>query len=127
MKKNKHFQIFIYLIADKPDKPQNLQISGVDKDRVSLTWKPPRSDGGSEITKYVVEYREEGAFKWLRHTEDVLSTQCTIKRLQEKTVYEFHVAAENKAGLGPFCDPTAPVQAKEHVGELDICQDFNSI
>ena len=40
-----------------------------------------------------------------------------MKGLKEEQIYEFRVAAENKAGVGPASDPTAPVQVKEPVGE----------
>ena len=97
----------------------NLEIAGVDKTKVKLQWEPPENDGGAEIFNYVIEYREEGAFKWIRsNKENVAETKYTASGLKENTVYEFHVAAENKVGAGPFCDPTAPVQAKEHIGML---------
>ena len=109
----------MFFNVEKPGKPQELQIKSVDKDKVSLTWQPPEDDGGAEIFNYVIEYRVEGAFKWLRaNDENVPETAYTVKKLKKKTKYEFHVAAENKAGVGPFCDPTAPVEAKEHIGNF---------
>lgn len=36
----------------------------------------------------------------------------------EGTIYEFRVAAENRAGLGPFSDPTAPTELKDPDGNL---------
>lgn len=69
---------------------------------MTLVWTPPQDDGGSEIINYVVEYRPEGAFKWKRTTEDTIhGTTYTIKGLEEQTQYDFRVAAENKAGVGP--------------------------
>ena len=57
-------------------------------------------------------------FKWQPATKDQIdSLQYTIKGLTKDTIYEFRVAAENKAGVGPASDPTAPVQAKTPISE----------
>ena len=53
-------------IAEKPGKPDAPSIGKVAKTSVDLTWRPPKSDGGSEIFNYVVEYRLEGGFKWIQ-------------------------------------------------------------
>ena len=83
----------------------------------SLTWNPPAEDGGAEIVNYVVEYRSEGGFKWVRaNKEKVPHTSYTIKGLVQDTIYEFRVSAENKAGVGPASDPTAPTRQKEILG-----------
>ena len=63
----------------------------------------------------ILFYITEG-FKWLRATKDQLDDlKFTIKGLDKGSMYEFRVAAENKAGVGPASDPTAPVQAKTPV------------
>ena len=43
-------------------------------------------------------------------------TAYAVKGLKPDTVYEFRVAAENRAGVGPASEPTAPVTAEEKVG-----------
>ena len=89
------------------------------KSSCSLSWKPPQNDGGSEIFNYVIEYRIEGGFKWKRATDtNVKDTRYTVKGLKFEQIYEFRVAAENKAGIGPMSDPTSPVEAKEVLGKF---------
>jgi len=102
--------------ADKPGKPLSLEIVKTLKNGASLTWKPPASDGGAEITNYVVEHRIESGIKWVRASDDKISdTAYTVKSLKADMVYEFRVAAENRAGVGPPSDPTAPVTIKEQI------------
>jgi len=107
--------------ADKPGKPDVPEITQVAKTSCSLSWKPPKNDGGAEIFNYVVEYRIEGGFKWKRATESNISeTRYTVKGLKTEQIYEFHVGAENKAGVGPMSDPTSPVEAKEVIGRVYV-------
>ena len=58
-------------------------------------------------------------FKWIQANPDekVPETKYTMKQLKEDQIYEFRIAAENKAGVGPVSDPTAPIQVKEPVSE----------
>lgn len=97
--------------TEKPGKPDPPKIVEVGRSTAGLTWTPPSDDGGAPISNYVVEYRVEGGFKWVRATEDQISrTAYTVKGLLENTIYEFRIAAENKAGQGPFSEPTAPIE-----------------
>ena len=69
----------------------------------------------------MLEYRLEGAFKWKRFTEENLSELTyTAKNLKKEEVYEFRVAAENKAGVGPYSDNSTAVKAKEPIGEWSL-------
>jgi len=96
-------------------------ITSTGKSTVSLSYKPPADDGGAEITNYVIEHREEGLAKWTRATKDTISkTSYTVTGLTASSVYEFRVAAENKAGVGPASDPSQPAAAKETVCEYNI-------
>ena len=62
-----------------------------------------------------------GGFKWQPATKDQIDKlQYTIKGLTKDTTYEFRVAAENKAGVGPASDPTAPVQAKTSISKYNL-------
>ena len=102
--------------VEKPGKPDPPEITSAGKSTVSLSYKAPADDGGAEITNYVVEHREQGLAKWTRATKDTISkTSYTVTGLTANSVYEFRVAAENKAGVGPASDPSQPVAAKETV------------
>ena len=45
---------------EKPGRPGVPEITSIDRTKIGLKWKPPKSDGGSPIFNYVVEYRVEG-------------------------------------------------------------------
>jgi len=100
--------------SEKPGKPDPPEITSTSNSTISLAYKPPTDDGGAEIINYVIEYREEGLMKWTRaNKETVNKTSYTVLGLKKDTEYEFRVAAENKAGVGPASDPSKPSAAKE--------------
>ena len=111
-------------ITDKPGKPAAPTASTITDTSVSLTWSPPDNDGGAEITNYVVEYRLEGAYKWTTANveETIALPSYTVSKLKTDAVYEFRVAAENKAGVGPASDPSVPIRVKEPLGESGACE-----
>ena len=110
--------IRVCLFLDKPGKPGTPQIDDVTEDSVSLSWKPPKSDGGSEITNYIVEHRLDGAFQWKQTRDVIAQTLYTVRKLQKDSVYEFRVYAENKAGVGPASDVTQPTKIETRIGKL---------
>ena len=51
--------IILYLLG-KPGKPDKPIVQKASSKSVTLTWQPPKDDGGAEIVNYVVEYRKDG-------------------------------------------------------------------
>ena len=97
---------------DKPGKPGRPEGSDVNGDSMQLTWAAPGSDGGVEITNYNINYRVHGQMKWKKfdRKDMVPDTTSLIIGLKEDTYYEVRVAAENKAGQGPWSDPSVPIK-----------------
>lgn len=84
---------------------------------MTVTWSPPETDGGSPITNYILEYRSESTATWKRVTQEkLLETKYTAKGLKDSELYEFRVAAENKAGVGPYSDNSKQAKASEVQG-----------
>ncbi len=84
---------------------------------MTVDWIPPQSNGGIEITGYVLEFKVEGTFKFQKASKDLITfTTFNMKNLMEDMKYEYRVAAENRAGLGPFSENTSPIVAKEPLG-----------
>lgn len=97
-----YFLSFLNQLAP-PSPPQNLTATSVTSKSVTLQWEPPLSNGGSELTGYIVEKRLatlSSSIKWTRVvTLDSYCTQYCIDNLKEKSEYVFRVLAENEAGL----------------------------
>ncbi len=107
-----------FFLADKPGPPGVPEYLEIKDGKISLVWKVPEDDGGSPIFNYVLEVREEGLFKWNRITQDTIAElKYLAKGLKMSDTYEFRVAAENKAGQGPYSESTTPVKAKEPIGK----------
>ena len=104
-----------------PDAPDRPDITNVDRNEISISWSPPESDGGSRITSYIVEKRDTSSTRWTKATKQtVTETELTIKDLLEGNEYEFRVAAVNKAGMGPFSQPTEPKVCKPPYGKMTM-------
>ena len=81
-----------------------------------LTLVPPTATGGTPITKYVIQGRDETAGTRWASIATVSTTSYLAAGLLNGHYYHFRVAAENSAGIGVFVEfggvwippPTAP-------------------
>jgi len=106
-------------VVGKPGKTGVPEVKEMQRNQVELVWTAPKDDGGSPVSNYVVEYCEETAFRWLPAGDGdaaVLGTRYVVRGLTENTAYKFRVAAQNKAGVGPFSECVAPVKVTAPVG-----------
>lgn len=95
---------------------------------MTIEWETPLSNGGSELTGYVVEKRLAtltSSIKWTRVvTLDSHCLQYCIDNLKEKSEYVFRVLAENAVGLSAPAT-TDNVVLKTHASKyLDLIK-FN--
>lgn len=102
---------------DKPDKPGTPVATDWDKDRVDLEWTPPKKDGGSPITGYIIEKKPRFG-QWEKALEiDGTKTSARVPDLVEGQEYEFRVIAVNKAGPGEPSEASSPIVAKPRFRE----------
>lgn len=85
------------------------EVESVTADSATLQWSPPKDDGGSEITDYVIEKKDKFSPRWNKVAE-VPADQTALKvdKLKEGDEYQFRVTPKNKAGEG---GPSSPVTA----------------
>lgn len=84
-----------------PSKPQNLRVTGVSTNAVSLDWSVPSSSGGSPISGYTV--------KWTGPTSGQLTVQATnanVGTLSAGSTYTFSVSAANAQGWSDWVSVT---------------------
>ena len=107
--------------VDAPGAPGKPQVTEYNITKMTITWTPPESDGGSPLTGYVVERKEKTSSRWVRVTkETVTETTLTVTGLTEGSEYQFRVIAENLAGPGPASEPSDLQKAKLPFGKF--CQ-----
>jgi len=63
--------------SDPPGKPGRPEVVDYDKNQAEIKWTPPKSDGGSPLTKYVVEKKPKGGV-W----EKVRRCLCSLRQPQ---------------------------------------------
>lgn len=85
---------------------------------MTLSWLPPKDDGGSKITNYVIEKREANRKTWVRVSSEPKECMYTIPKLLEGHEYVFRIMAQNKYGIGEPLD-SEPETARNLFCEQD--------
>ena len=70
-----------------------------------ITWSAPNSDGGSPITKYAVEIRDDKS-EWRHQCFINKGTGKRIEGLLKGNKYQFRVKGWNEAGAGIASEPS---------------------
>ena len=70
---------------------------------VSLAWAAPASVNIGAVTDYIVQYRLQGSSTWITFRDGTSTARkATVTGLIKGRVYEFRIAAKNKAGTGTW-------------------------
>ncbi|MBU6256589.1 MAG: fibronectin type III domain-containing protein, partial [Chloroflexi bacterium] len=89
-------------VRTRPSEPRNLK-GTVLKKAVALSWTIPAEINAGSVTDYLVQYRVQGSTPWITFREGVsTSRNVKVTGLTTSQVYEFRVAAKNKAGAGTW-------------------------
>lgn len=114
--------LFFFCIKGTPSAPDRFHYTERTKSSVTLSWNPPRSNGGSPIHGYYVEKRRQdgGEFEIANH-QMCRDTVLTIENLKEYETYDFRVKAVNEVGNGePSQEVTTTIQDDEGLYHIDF-------
>ncbi len=97
-------------------------MADVNKDRVTLKWQEPATDGGADLTEYVVEMKKSKDSQYSVVAQVEPNTPFyTAKSLREGQQYQFRVRAKNLVGTSQEAaelDSPVIAKAKATVGGL---------
>ncbi|XP_057280473.1 immunoglobulin-like and fibronectin type III domain-containing protein 1 [Pezoporus wallicus] len=80
---------------------QDLHVSSSDSSSITLTWKRPETNDGSDVKGYEVEVRSSNNLNWTKcNVLPIETTTYTVKGLQAKEIYFLRVRALNDSGPG---------------------------
>ncbi|XP_023262464.1 titin-like [Seriola lalandi dorsalis] len=100
-------------VLDSPGKPTNLEVKEVKRDSVSISWETPLIDGGTKISHYIVEKREEARKAFTSVCSSCVRNSYKIENLQEGCFYYFRVLAVNEFGAGLPAETAEAVKVSE--------------
>ncbi|MEL6561881.1 MAG: fibronectin type III domain-containing protein, partial [Bacteroidota bacterium] len=94
-KNNGRSEVFVFQFGDECLAPTNLEASGLDPNRIEVTWE------GQEIhTEFDVRYRKEGTSEWF--SENTFSNKQIVPELEGNTTYEYQIRGKCSTIVGPY-------------------------
>lgn len=89
--------------ATVPGAPTGLTLGTATATTQPISWTAPASNGGSALTDYVVQYKENSSGTWLTFTDGVgTGVSTTVTGLTASTSYDYRVAAVNVVGTSGY-------------------------
>lgn len=95
-----------------PDPPGAPKVIDWDSSNVKLIWDRPRSDGGSRIQGYEIQYRDVSDASWITNDILIKDNQYQLYNLSSGKEYEFRVRAKNAAGFSKPSPPSSKFKPK---------------
>lgn len=95
-----------------PSAPIKFEEIGAEK--ITLSWLPPKDDGGSKVTNYVIWRRVANRKTWVPVTSEPKDRVWTVENLMTGHEYVFRVMAQNKYGVGEPLDSEPEVARNLH-------------
>ncbi|XP_062402366.1 immunoglobulin-like and fibronectin type III domain-containing protein 1 isoform X2 [Sardina pilchardus] len=89
------------IVLDKPGPPEGpVEVLESTSTVIELQWKPPKDDGGSAVTNYIIERQQVGQPMW-RKLGDVSADRVTFRdrNVIHGKNYIYRIYAENPEGV----------------------------
>uniref|UniRef100_A0A674F3Z2 Titin n=1 Tax=Salmo trutta TaxID=8032 RepID=A0A674F3Z2_SALTR len=112
-----------------PGAPHVNDVTNIARDSMTVCYSAPETDGGSDITTYIIEKKDRAGVKWTKcNRQKVTDLSFRVTGLTSDHEYEFRVSAENAAGVGEpslptsyfkACDPKYKPGAPTHAHVID--------
>lgn len=116
--------LYEFLCKAPPSPPQNLHVTHVTSKSVTIEWETPDSNGGTEITSYIIEKHLTKSSKWsCVATLDSYCLSYCIDNLKETTELNFRVSAENAIGVSAPAY-TDSVTLKTHASTFNVVNEY---
>lgn len=101
-----------------PEAPSTPWVSNVTRESITVDWKEPSSDGGSHVFGYHLHMKDKNSILWKKVNNTVIrATHFKVSDISAGLIYEFKVAAENAAGIGPISKISEAVLAIDACGK----------
>ena len=93
--------------GDIPGAPENVRAAPDGGNAIDVSWDPPKTDGGTPITRYEVQWSADGVSGWRRagRTADGLIWTFKHAGLRPGETRHYRVAAQNSRGLSQWSYP----------------------
>ncbi|CAN9499142.1 unnamed protein product [Ophioblennius macclurei] len=99
-------------VSEVPLPPGKITCSDVTCNSARLSWEKPDHDGGSKITRYVVEMQAKEDDAWITCSEN-RALEVTVSGLTKGNEYFFRVSAVNEKGKSEPKSLSAPIIVKD--------------
>lgn len=118
-KKHEISDLAVLYFAEKPDAPQDLVKGEVfydkqSKPNIKVVWKPPKYNGGSPVSHYIVEHKTVKTEWSTAAKTNVTKTEYSFQVKKSET-YTVRSRAVNKLGVGEAADVTVKFTGKSFV------------
>lgn len=103
------------VVKDAPGKPTDIKVLKASSKEIIIGWKEPKDDGGTKITQYLVERKEDSpGGEWIRAAKILPGEQLqhTTDHVDKGTSYVFRVSAFNQLGNSDYLE-SEPVLADD--------------
>lgn len=119
------------ILNDRPQPPMSIEVTETrGQDWIEVKWERPSSDGGSKLTRYIIERRVIATSTSRDQPTSIHETNWSnvgqagpyddhlrIQNCKPGTVYSFRIFAENEIGMSDPTEIESPYQMKLYTGK----------
>ncbi|KAM3621641.1 uncharacterized protein V6R79_013960 [Siganus canaliculatus] len=101
------------IVLDRPGPPEGpVETTETTSTLIEIAWKPPKDDGGSPVTNYIIERQQAGQSLWTK-LGDVSADKTSFRdrNVSHGKKYNYRIYAENPEGLSDALETADSIMA----------------